>query len=279
MTYKTLLVHLDYGERTDERTDIAIELAQRFTAHLTGLAPAGSPLLPYTGGADAIGAYAAEVMQELSRLSERTADRFKTKVSAAGLMGFDVRACEGDAVYALRSESRYADLVVVGQTDKAHTSPAKPNDLPEAIALGAGRPVLIVPYVGKFSRVGRRILLLWNESREAARAVSDAMPLLRTAEQVNVILFADKGEPTTKPGGVLSDIGIFLSRHSANVSVAREVNVGTSIGEAALSRAADHGSDLIVMGGYGHTRLREWVLGGASRSILDHMTVPVLMSH
>jgi nucleotide-binding universal stress UspA family protein len=279
VVYKTILVHLDYGERTDERVSVAIALAQRFTAHLSGLAPAGSPLLPYTGGAESIGAYAAEVMQELTRLSERAADRFREKALLAGLSGFDVRACEGDAVFALRNESRHADLVVVGQSDKQHPSPARPNDLPEALVLSAGRPVLIVPYAGKFTHVGRRVLLLWNDSREAARAANDAMPLLRAAEQVHVIAFADKGRKAISEDGALSDIGTFLSRHGVNVEVAREVNAGTDVGEAALSRAADHDSDLIVMGGYGHTRLREWVLGGVSRSILDHMTVPVLMSH
>jgi nucleotide-binding universal stress UspA family protein len=276
--YKTILVHVDCTERTEERIDVAIALAQRFTAHLSALAPAGSPLLPYAGGADAIGAYAAEVMQELTRLSEVSVERFKRKVANAGLSGFDARACEGDAVYAMRTESAYADLIVVGQTDKSHPTPAKPNDLPEALVLGVGRPVLVVPYAGTFSSVGRRVLVLWNETREAARAVSDALPLLRSASEVHVVAFSDKRAPGSS-SATLSDIGMFLSRHGANVNVAREVSAGVSIGEAALSRAADLGCDLIVMGGYGHTRLREWVLGGVSRSILDHMTVPVLMSH
>jgi nucleotide-binding universal stress UspA family protein len=279
VSYQSILVHVDYTERTNERVKIAIALAQRFTAHLSALAPEGSPLFPYSGGADTFGAYAAEVMEELARLSDVAADRFLETAKLAGLPGYDALACEGDAVYALCQVSRYADLIVVGQTNKEDSTPAKPNDLPEAVMLGSGRPVLIVPYAGHFSTVGQRVLVLWRESRESARAVHDALPFLVSADRVDVIAFS---ESSTRTGGALpalTDIGTYLARHGAKVNVASEPNVGLSVGEAALSRAADLGSDLIVMGGYGHTRLREWVLGGASRSILEHMTVPVLMSH
>ncbi len=279
MNCKSILVHIDYTDRTNERVDLAIDLAQRFSAHLSALAPAGNPLLPYVGGADGLGNYAAEVMRELTRLSEAAAERFREKVKAAGLGTFDVRACGGDAVYALRKEALYADLIVVGQSDKEHPSSARPSDLPEAVVLGTGRPVLVVPFVGKFTHVGKRVLLLWNESREAARAASDAMPLLRAAEQVNVVAFDGKGGAKGAIESGLGEIGTYLSRHGVKVDVAREPIGKLEVGELALSRAADRGADLIVMGGYGHTRLREWVLGGASRSILDHMTVPVLMSH
>lgn len=283
MSYQSILVHVDYTERTNERVRIAIELAQRFTAHLSALAPEGSPLFPYTGGAVALGDYAAEVMEELARLSDVAADRFLETAKRAGLPGYDALACSGDAVYALCQASRYADLIVVGQTDKEDTTPAKPNDLPEAVVLGSGRPVLIVPYAGHFSTVGQRVLVLWRESRESARAVHDALPFLASADHVDVIAFSESGSRGGSSKGAatstLADIGTYLARHGANVTVATEPNVGLSVGEAALSRAADLGSDLIVMGGYGHTRLREWVLGGASRSILEHMTVPVLMSH
>jgi nucleotide-binding universal stress UspA family protein len=279
VSYKSILVHIDYTERAYERMDVAIDLAQRFSAHLCALAPAGNPMLPYTGGADALGNYAAEVMAELARLSEVSVERFREKAKTAGFGTFDARACDGDAVYALRSEALYADLIVVGQTDKAIPTPARPNDLPESLVLGTGRPVLIVPFVGRFAHVGRRVLLLWNESRESARAARDALPLLRTAQQVDVIAFDSKRGSTGVIESGIGDIGNYLARHGVNVNVAREPSGKVEIGALALSRAADHGSDLIVMGGYGHTRLREWVLGGVSRSILEHMTVPVLMSH
>lgn len=279
MSYKSILLHIDYTDRCYERVDVAIDLAQRFSAHLCALAPAGNPLLPYHGSADGLGNYAAEVMQELSRLSEVATDRFRAKAKTAGLSTYDVRACDGDAVYAINNESRYADLVVVGQSDREHPTPARPNDLPEAIVLGSGRPVLIVPYVGKFAHVGRRVLLLWNESREAARAATDALPLLKLAEQVDVIAFDSKRRIQGAIESGLGDVGDYLARHGVNVNVSREPSGEVEVGALALSRAADLGSDLLVMGGYGHTRLREWVMGGVSRSLLEHMTVPVLMSH
>lgn len=279
MSYKSILVHIDYTERTSVRTDLAIDLAQRFGAHLSALAPAGNPLLPYMGGADALGNYAAEVMQELSRLSEQAVERFHAKAKTAGLSTYDARACEGDAVHALRSQALYADLVVVGQTDREHPTPARPNDLPEAVVLGTGRPVLVVPFAGGFAQVGRRVLMLWNETRESARAASDALPLLKAAEHVDVIAFDTRQRAQGPIESGLGDIGEYLARHGVNVKVAREPSGKVEIGALALSRAADHGSDLIVMGGYGHSRLREWVLGGVSHSILAHMTVPVLMSH
>ncbi len=279
MSYKSILVHIDYTERSYERTDIAIDLAQRFTAHLSAIAPAGSPLLPYTGAADGLGNYAAEVMHELSRLSQQAVERFHAKTKTAGLQTYDARSCEGDAVYVIKKSAMYADLIVVGQTDRQHTTPAKPNDLPEAVVLGTGRPVLVVPYAGKFAHVGRRVLLLWNETREAARAASDAMPFLQAAKQVDVLAFDSKRSEQGAIASGLGDIGDYLARHGANVNVAREPIGEVEIGALALSRAADFGSDLIVMGGYGHSRLREWVMGGVSRSILEHMTVPVLMSH
>lgn len=279
MSFKSILVHIDYTERAYERMDIAIDLAQRFDAHLSALAPAGNPLLPFTGAADGFGNYAAEVMQELTRLSHASVERFHAKAKTAGFSTYDASACEGDAVYALKKAAMYADLVVLGQTDREHTTPAKPNDLPQAVVLGAGRPVLIVPYAGTFAHVGRRVLLLWNESRESARAARDAMPILQSAQQVDVLAFDVK---SVKPAGFesgLGEIGDYLARHGVKVNVAREPIGEVDVGALALSRAADFGSDLIVMGGYGHSRLREWVMGGVSRSVLEHMTVPVLMSH
>jgi nucleotide-binding universal stress UspA family protein len=279
VSYKSILVHIDYTERSYERMDIAIDLAQRFAAHLSAIAPAGSPLLPYTGAADGLGNYAAEVMNELARLSEQAVERFHAKTKTAGLQTYDARSCEGDAVYVIKKSAMYADLIVVGQTDRQHTTPAKPNDLPEAVVLGTGRPVLVVPYAGKFAHVGRRVLLLWNESRESARAASDAMPFLQAAKQVDVLAFDSKRIEHGAITSGLGDIGDYLARHGVNVNVAREPMGEVEVGALALSRAADFGSDLIVMGGYGHSRLREWVMGGVSRLILEHMTVPVLMSH
>jgi nucleotide-binding universal stress UspA family protein len=153
------------------------------------------------------------------------------------------------------------------------------SDFAEELVLSAGRPVLLIPYAGHFPEVGRRVLVAWNAGREAARAVTDALPLLARASIVQVVAFdprkggADHGDI---PG---ADIALLLARHGVKVSIAQQQSKEVDVGNQILSRAADMQSDLIVMGAYGHSRLRELVLGGVTRTLLDTMTVPVLMSH
>jgi len=172
--------------------------------------------------------------------------------------------------------ARYADLVLIGQTDASDDSKV-PTDFPERLVLAAGRPVLILPAVGKFATIGKRILIAWNPSREATRAVTDAIPLLQRADNVHVMAVNPKaGEHGSVPG---ADIGLYLARHGVRVDVKTDHGAEIDVGNELLSRAADLDADLIVMGGYGHSRLKEWVLGGATRTILESMTAPVLMSH
>jgi nucleotide-binding universal stress UspA family protein len=142
--------------------------------------------------------------------------------------------------------------------------------------MSAGRPVLMVPYAGRFPDTGKRVLIAWNAGREAARAVTDAMPLLSKAQSVEVVAFGEGGDHGEVPG---ADLALFLARHGVKATAARQHAPGVDIGNQILSRAADVNADLIVMGAYGHSRLRELALGGATRSVLDAMTVPVLMAH
>jgi nucleotide-binding universal stress UspA family protein len=147
------------------------------------------------------------------------------------------------------------------------------------VTLASGRPILVVPYAGRFETVGRCVLIAWNVSREAARAVADAMPLLAAADVVTVLAV----DPPPGPGGdgdlPGADIALHLGRHGVEAQIERTVSADVPIGEVLLSRAADLGADLLVMGAYGHSRTRELLLGGATRSILASMTIPVLMSH
>jgi nucleotide-binding universal stress UspA family protein len=158
--------------------------------------------------------------------------------------------------------------------------PIKAGDRrPEQVALASGRPVLIVPYAGHFDNVGRRVLIAWNATREAARAVSDAMPLLTSAELVTVLTIDPREGPHGHGELPGADIALHLARHGVKAQIERTVSAGMPVGEVLLSRVADLGADLIVMGAYGHSRAREVLLGGATRSVLRSMTVPVLMSH
>jgi nucleotide-binding universal stress UspA family protein len=275
MSYKTILVHLDAGKRCSARIDIAIRLAQQEDAHLIGLnsiaeyEPPGYVMSQI--GAEIIAARKAEQASE----SARSEAEFNQHTHSAGLTSVEWRSAVGDPVDQMTLHARYADLVVVGQTDPSDAGQV-PASFPERLVLAAGRPVLIVPFAGSFATLGKRIVVAWKPSREATRAVTDAIALLRKADNVHVMAMNPRaGEYGSVPG---ADIGAYLSRHGVRVEVKAdysEVDVGNEL----LSRASDLSADLIVMGGYGHSRLKELVLGGATRTILNSKTVPVLMSH
>ena len=175
--------------------------------------------------------------------------------------------------------ARYVDLTIMGQLDPAGGDGELLRPRPEHVALASGRPILVVPYAGNFETIGRRALIGWNATREATRAVNDAMPLLMAAEIVTVLTIDARGGPDAHGEVPGADISLHLARHGVKTTIERTVSAGIPAGDVLLSRAADLGADLLVMGAYGHSRVRELLLGGATRSILQSMTVPVLMSH
>ena len=174
--------------------------------------------------------------------------------------------------------ARYADLVVIGQRDEQSPGGVDKR-FEQKVLLAAGRPVLVVPYAFEKRPVGRHVLIAWNASREAARAVSDALPVLTRASHVHVLAFSPQvggrahGE---EPG---ADVALYLARHGVKVTVSPQYASDIDVGSQLLSRAFDLSADLIVMGAWGHSRLHELVLGGVTRTLLESMTVPVLMSH
>jgi nucleotide-binding universal stress UspA family protein len=276
VTYKTILVHVDSGPRAALRVNIASQLARKFEAHLIGLhALTVVALPPYARveGGNAIAEYQERANAELARRGEQT---FKRGVEAAGLASSEWRATRDNAGSAVPLHARYADLVVVGQPNESDASGVE-YDFVERLLLSAGRPLLAIPYAGDFPMIGKRALIAWNTSREATRAVTDAIPLLREAQQVHVVAFNPRGAAHGDVPG--ADIGLFLARHGIKVSVSQQTAEDVDVGNQLLSRAADLGIDLIVMGGYGHSRTRELILGGVTRTIIQSMTVPVLMSH
>ena len=276
MSYKTILVHIDTGTRCSVRVDVAIRLAQQHDAHLVAL-HALAPFEPPGYVMAEMGPAMIDAQKHAAAAEMvRTEREFNEQASAAGLRNVEWRSAIDDPVDAMTLHARYADLVVVGQSDIAeHSNMAM--DFPQRLVLAAGRPVLILPSVGSFPAIGKRILVAWNASREATRAVTDAIPMLRLAENVSVMAVNPKGSEHGKVPG--ADIGLYLARHGVRVDVKTDHGAEIDIGNELLSRAADLDADLIVMGGYGHSRLKEWVLGGATRTILESMTAPVLMSH
>lgn len=276
MGYKTILVHIDAGKRCAVRVDAAIRLAREHDAHLIGLY-AAAPFEPPGYILAEMGAAIVETgKRAATEAMARAQGEFTKQAKAAGLSNIEWRTAVADVVEAMTLHARYADLAVIGQTDLSEGLNT-PTNFPERLVLAAGRPVLILPSVGHFATIGKRILVAWSLSSEASRAVTDAIPLLRQAEQVHVMAVNPRpDEHGDVPG---ADIGLYLARHGVQVHVKADQGAEIDVGNELLSRAADLDVDLIVMGGYGHSRLTEWVLGGATRTILTSMTVPVFMSH
>lgn len=279
MTYKTLTVHLDTSARANARLSLALKLARTYGAHLDGLfavfEPSPREFYVMAGTAnyyDARRALRTEQRAAIERL-------FHAELALAQIEGAWLVA-ESDPVAAVTQRGRTADLTIVGQTDLDEPDAYVADHFPESIVLGAGGPVLVMPYTGHFESVGERVLIAWNGSREAARAVHDAMPFIARAARVTIAA-ASSTFASAASQASCTDLAAMLARHGANtVDIARfDRSPSESTGDALLGYAADGGFDLLVMGAYGHARLQETVLGGATRSVLHTMTLPVLMSH
>jgi nucleotide-binding universal stress UspA family protein len=278
MTYKTILVHLDAAKGIDSRLDIAFSLAQKFDAHLVGLHALSVTPLP--GWALAEAGATIDKIQANARAALAQAGRkaWDAAVQRSNCPKCEWRSSTADALDAMTLHARYADLVIIGQGDGSGSS-GLTRDFEQHLLLGAGRPVLVVPYAREKRPVGNKVLVAWNASQEATRAVTDALPLLQGAKQVQVAAF-NVGRKGGMHGDVPgADIGLYLSRHGVKVTVSQYQAEDVDVGNQLLSRAADLDSDLIVMGAYGHSRMSELILGGVTRTLLESMTVPVLMSH
>lgn len=282
MAIKDILVHLDTTPRSAARLAVAATLAARHGAHLTGLHVIDVPPPDVLYGFPS--AYldvqrADEIIDQLraARLGEAgpVQDAFNERLRLDGLHG-EWRTVEGitDEVVALHA--RYADFAVLGQPDPTGWRGAEVS--PTAL-MGSGRPILVVPYAGEFPTVGRRVLVGWNASPEAARAVAEAMPLLQAADKVTVLSINPRGGIGGDGAVPAADIALHMARHGIQAEAAHTVASDIPEGEALLSYAVDIGADLLVCGMYGHSRFREFAFGGVTRGLLAHMTLPVFMSH
>ncbi|ASV99031.1 universal stress protein [Paraburkholderia aromaticivorans] len=278
MSYKTIVVHLDTSQHAHPRLEIALRLANQFGAHLTGAFAVFSPdprsLYVMAGTAEYYQSH-QEMRAERSAALERL---FHAELRRAGVTGEWI-AIDEPASVAIPRVGRCADLIVAGQDNPADPESYVGDFFPENLVLSSGRPVLLVPYASNDRSTGGRVLVAWDGSREATRAVHDALPFMQAATSTTILTINGEhdGAGTRIPG---ADIAALIARHGVRVEVADiETGRGGSVGEMLLSQVADSGADLLVMGGYGHARWRELVMGGATRTILRSMTVPVLMSH
>jgi nucleotide-binding universal stress UspA family protein len=185
--------------------------------------------------------------------------------------------CVGEPTTSFARQALAADLLVLGQSlDPGDPPSGVTSDFNESVLFSSGKPALLIPTIYKAEPIGRVVLVAWKPSREAARAVSAALPFLKRAQQVHLASWSEPGTDDATPG---PDIEASLRRHGVTAIVHHDVANARDVGELVLSRAADLSADLLVMGCYGHNRVREWALGGASRSVMQAMTVPVLMAH
>jgi len=278
MSYKTILVHLDSGKAVASRLDIAFALAQKHDAHVIGLY--ALTVVPPPGWAMTAGGATLASARERAEAQLRNAalEVWDAAVQRSGWSKVEFRATDTDALETVALHARYADLAVIGQSEPDADTGVNAV-FPQRLPLIAGRPVLVVPYARERRPVGENVLVAWNASREATRAVTDALPMLRAAKQVQLATF-DPARRADAHGEVPgADIGLYLSRHGVKVSVSQYQAADIDVGNDLLSRASDLDVDLIVMGAYGHSRYSELLLGGVTRTLMESMTVPVLFSH
>jgi nucleotide-binding universal stress UspA family protein len=221
----------------------------------------------------------ASLRADSAARAETSGQEFRDALRREGLEG-EWRTVDGDTVALLALHARYADVTILGQPneDESYKGPSADAVLVN-VMLASGRPVLAVPYAGQFERVGERVLVAWNASRESTRAINDALPLLRDAKMVTVLAVNPKHGIDGHGDVPAADIVLHLARHGVKAEAAHTIAKDISEGDALLSYAADLGVDLIVSGGYGHSRAREMVFGGVTRTLLEEMTVPMLLSH
>ena len=279
MPVRTILTTLNTVDRAEQLIRTGCELAAKHDAHLVGLyviPGARYYATPATTHA------AVDINVEQRNYYESNADQvhemFEDHVRKDGVRGeWRYLQSESPLVSGVTTaHGMQADLIIAGQTPTDGFDSFEP-DFVEHIIMDAGRPVLVMPHEGNFSSIGSHALIAWNASAEAARAVADAVPLLKQADKVSVVwVNADEFEGGNLPG---SELGHMLARHDINVTTEALSTGKWDIGDALLTKANDIGADLLVSGAYGHSRLREYLFGGVTRYLLDNMTVPVLMAH
>ena len=283
MAFKTILVNLNHEERVTAVVAAATHIARMTEAHVIGLyvmPPLFMPsdvVLPM--GADfyeqQIVAHKAQALRIKANFEHLTqGEPFVAEWLAYG----EVRSAYESIADGVVAQSRAAELVVVSQAGDG-AAPPMLSDVAERVALESGRPMLVVPNQWDGRRFGATISVAWTNSREAARATFDALPLMLHAKKVRLVTVGGDRDNETVPTIPAADVAATLARHGINVETTTIGDGGRHAGMTVLEHCATDGTDLLVMGAYGHSRMRELILGGVTRHVLKHATLPVLMSH
>jgi len=276
MDFKTVLVELGNDEGAETRIEAAAALAALGGSggHVIGVTATGFRPDPFRGAGEEAGRYAEQAQRSQQERGEADASRLR-RIVAQAAPGVSCAHCllEEDAGWALATQSRVADIVLLARPPVPDMAPVLVAQTAEYVLLHAGRPVLVMP--PQVRRVdARHVAVAWDGRREAARAVADALPLLRRAERVSLITVDPDGR-----GEALSEgLGEYLGRHGI-AAQPFPVPSQEAVGPALLRAVGHLQADLLVAGGYGHSRMRELVMGGATRVLLRHAEVPLLVSH
>jgi nucleotide-binding universal stress UspA family protein len=276
MTFSTVLVHVDATPHSDARVQLATNLAKRYSARLCGLYVVEDPVevvLPVDANFNGV---ATRARARAESKEEQREACFKGCLLRAQIEG-DWHQAHGETAVLLPHWARRADLAIVGQGD--------PDDALDAAAVTAtytllesGRPILVVPYAGHLETIGTNIVIAWKDTREAARALSDALPLLQRATRVTV-LTVNPADDVTSVADEREGVLTYLDGHGIKAHFDSMYGTDISAGDLILNRCSDLGADLLVAGGYGRSHVRERFMGGVTRTLFEQMTLPVLMSH
>ena len=277
MTLRDILVHVDDLESMPARLQTTFNLARKMQARVTGLFVKAKPYIPPYAEVQISPEMLKMHADQIEEAAKKAEAAFTAASKASGVTT-EWRAIEGGLAEVLVTHARYCDLIVLGQKDPRDLLLPGDRDMPDEVVMTCGRPALVVPHVGKYPDIGGKVMVAWDAGAPATRALHDALPILKKAKSVTVMVV----NPVTDLPGIGdlpgADIAQHLARHGVKAE-ADHVESDLKPGEMLLSRAADLGADLVVMGAYGHARWREVMLGGVTDHMLNHMTVPVLMSH
>jgi nucleotide-binding universal stress UspA family protein len=279
---RRLLVHVDGSPRSTQRLQIARRLAQSCDAGVTAML-AVEPAwvaVPMAGMGDAGGAILLQAAEDERR--QRARAQFDELMATPGPGVTWCDAGNSPALTAFAQRALYNDLLVMGQHDPDDALAwGVPGDFVPSAVIASGRPALVVPSVGDHPKIGQRVLVAWKPTREAARAVSAALPMLQSAQAVDVALWSEPSDSRDGSEPAARDVWLedWLQAHGVQAQMLHQGADGRAVGDLLLLLAAERSSDLLVMGCYGHTRAREWLLGGVTHRVLHSMKLPVLLAH
>jgi nucleotide-binding universal stress UspA family protein len=275
MSLKNLLVHLDRSAASALRVEVAAALARQFSATLTGFFAAADPHVQSLSSYDRLQLHIPFQVRAENMFRNLTEGAVAATEWRSLIAVDDIQVAQ-QLIFA----ARYSDLAILSQFDQEKADGSIPPDLVEQVVMRSGRPVLVVPFAGRFPSVGQRVVVAWNGSREAARAINDALPFLEQARKVTVLSLTAKDEPLVATGTAKFDISLHLDRHGVANKADRLVFDAKQMdpGERLLSYLADEAADLLVMGAWGRLAIRRSVRKSLTSSVLSRMTVPVLLS-